>query len=93
MASASFSLQARYVFPVVGPPIEHGVVTICDGRIASVGTRRAKPSDGTCYDLGQVAVVPGLINAIRTWNSAIWPHRWGTRMTVSQLDSQGGAER
>jgi len=35
-----FRLRARWVFPVVGPPIENGVVTICGERIESVGPRK-----------------------------------------------------
>lgn len=55
-----FSLQARVVFPVDRPPIEHGVVTIDGGRIVAVGTKAAS---GPLTDLGQVALLPGLVNA------------------------------
>jgi aminodeoxyfutalosine deaminase len=53
-------LQARYVFPVAGEPIENGFVAIEKGRIAEVGTR---PSSGERIELGNVAILPGLINA------------------------------
>ena len=55
----TISLRARYVFPVEGPPIEDGVVTIAGGRILSVGRSTARPD----RDLGSVALLPGLINA------------------------------
>jgi len=54
------SLRARWVLPVAGPAIEGGWVTVHEDRIVSVGTKR--PS-GTCRDLGNVALLPGLVNA------------------------------
>src|SRR5882672_12267202 len=57
---APFALRARYVFPVVGPPIDGGIVTICGERIAAVGENlSASPP----IDLGNVAILPGLVNA------------------------------
>ncbi len=61
MPLSAFSLRARYVFPVSSEPIEHGVVTIEGGRIAAVGT--AAPAGCPLDDLGDVALLPGLINA------------------------------
>lgn len=52
-------LAARWVFPVSEPPIEHGVVEIRDGRIAAVHGR----PDREALDLGDVALIPGLVNA------------------------------
>ncbi len=59
--SAPFSLRARYLFPIAGPPIHDGVVSIAAGRIAAIGPRstHSPPS----LDLGDVAIVPGLVNA------------------------------
>lgn len=59
-AEKPLSLRARWVFPVVGPPIPGGCVTIGGTRIAAV--------DGVCsapdaVDLGNVAILPGLVNA------------------------------
>lgn len=54
------SLQARVVFPVDRPPIEHGIVTIDGERIVAVGTRVER---GKAIDLGAVALLPGLVNA------------------------------
>jgi cytosine/adenosine deaminase-related metal-dependent hydrolase len=47
------------VFPVEGPPIENGVVTIWGDRIADV---RQGPVTGA-VDLGNAAIIPGLVNA------------------------------
>jgi len=57
----AISLQARVVCPVDRPPIEHGVVTIDRERIVAVGT--AADSGAAVRDLGQVALLPGLVNA------------------------------
>lgn len=56
------SYRARYVFPVSSPPIADGVVTIDEGRIVSVGTRRESSAPAP-VDLGNVAIIPGLVNA------------------------------
>lgn len=53
-------LGARYVFPVEGPPIEGGRVTLRGGRIAAVSSRRDRSAD---LELGNVAVTPGFVNA------------------------------
>ena len=53
------ALRARYVFPVIGPPIEGGIVTFCGERIVAVG----KTSDVPATDLGNKAIVPGIVNA------------------------------
>ena len=56
------TLAARYVFPVEGPPIANGRVSVEDGRI--VGVRG--PDDGgpaPDLDLGNAAITPGFVNA------------------------------
>ncbi len=53
------ALTARYVFPAVGPPIANGVVTFQKGRIIDVGPGDVKRA----LDLGNVAIMPGLVNA------------------------------
>lgn len=55
----SLSLTARYVFPVDQPPIEGGCVTIANGRIVDI----SKCLDGPVRNLGDVAILPGLVNA------------------------------
>lgn len=52
-------IQARWIFPVTSEPIAHGAVEICEGRIAAVYRRPPQEAE----DLGDVAVVPGFVNA------------------------------
>jgi cytosine/adenosine deaminase-related metal-dependent hydrolase len=59
MRSTTLTLGARYVFPVEGPPIGDGRLTIHDGRIDWVGPARERQAD---LDLGNVAVIPGFVN-------------------------------
>lgn len=58
---ANFALQARWVLPVSSPPIDGGVVTIVDERIVSIGSRAE--AGVTVQDLGDVVLLPGLVNA------------------------------
>ncbi len=60
MRRDTLSLGARYVFPVEGPPIENGVVVIERGRIGWVGPASERTAD---LDLGNVAILPGMVNA------------------------------
>ncbi len=54
------SLRARVIFPVDQPPIQNGVITIDDDRIVAVGPHQ---HDSKAIDLGNVALLPGLVNA------------------------------
>ena len=54
------NLKARYVFPVLGPPIPDGLVSLAGDRIMAVGRR---PISVPVEDLGSVALLPGLVNA------------------------------
>ena len=54
-------LYARYVFTAVGEPIENGFVAVEGGRIAEVG--KSLPLSGEHIELGNVAILPGLVNA------------------------------
>ncbi|MFI5460306.1 MAG: amidohydrolase family protein [Isosphaerales bacterium] len=60
MRRGTLTLQARYVYPVEGPPIRDGCLTIQQGRIAWVGPAKERRGD---LDLGNVAIVPGFVNA------------------------------
>jgi len=53
------SFRARWVFPLSGPPLENATVEVVGGRISAVHTR----SDPGARDLGNCAIIPGLINA------------------------------
>src|SRR5450631_4806018 len=57
-------LRARTVLPVSQPPIENGAVVISGNRIREVGAwPELSSSDKTVFDLGDVILLPGLINA------------------------------
>lgn len=55
-------LLARWVFPVDQPPIERGIVEFVDGIISAVEPFIGQPDPET-VDLGNVAIIPGLVNA------------------------------
>lgn len=58
--------RARYVMPMVEPLIEDGAVIIRDGIIAAVGKYQdlqGRYSFTSSHDLGEVILMPGLINA------------------------------
>lgn len=54
------SLGARWIVPVEGDPVADGVLVIEDGRIGRIERRRGRTPD---LDLGNVAIVPGFVNA------------------------------
>jgi cytosine/adenosine deaminase-related metal-dependent hydrolase len=56
----SRTVTARVVFPVSGPPIERGTVTVRGDRIESVNPHGDRTPD---EDLGNAAIIPGLVNA------------------------------
>jgi cytosine/adenosine deaminase-related metal-dependent hydrolase len=61
-------LRARYVFPVAGEPIADGFVALKDGRITAVGEYGRQRSKfkfpvRSIRELGNAAIVPGLVNA------------------------------
>lgn len=53
-------LSARWVFPVTGPPLPGGTVTVRGDRIESVDPSGARAPDA---DFGNAAIIPGLVNA------------------------------
>ena len=55
-------LLARWIFPVDQPPIERGIVEIVDRMISAVESLTGLP-DSETIDLGNVAIIPGLVNA------------------------------
>jgi cytosine/adenosine deaminase-related metal-dependent hydrolase len=54
------TLTARWVFPVDGPPLPGGTVTIAGERIVAVEPHGQRAAD---VDLGNVALLPGFVNA------------------------------
>ena len=57
---SSTTYRAAWIFPVDRPPIRDGVVEIAGERIQRVAPYR---SGETVRDLGDVALLPGLVNA------------------------------
>ena len=53
--------QAKYILPVDQPPISNGVVEIVNGMITAVG--KMKTPESEVVDLGEVCLIPGLVNA------------------------------
>ena len=52
---------------MAGPPIDNGWISVADGRVVAVGRGRpdahAAPGGADVEDLGDVALLPGLVNA------------------------------
>jgi cytosine/adenosine deaminase-related metal-dependent hydrolase len=59
MATPPLAFRARLVVPIDSPPLDGGYITVAGERIVAVG--RDKP-DGPIHDLGDAAVLPGLVN-------------------------------
>src|SRR5262249_48028413 len=57
---STWTLTARWVFPVAQPPLPGGTVTIAGDRIAAVEPYGSRTAD---VDFGNAAVLPGLVNA------------------------------
>jgi cytosine/adenosine deaminase-related metal-dependent hydrolase len=54
--------HASWVVPITEPPVRDSWVAVDRGRIVALSRRR--PADGTTeVDLGEVAILPGLVNA------------------------------
>jgi aminodeoxyfutalosine deaminase len=58
-------LRARTILPISQPPIENGAITISGNRIRAVGSWEDLKSeaDEKVLDLGEVILLPGLVNA------------------------------
>ncbi|MBY0459764.1 MAG: amidohydrolase family protein [Gemmataceae bacterium] len=56
----SRTFTARWVFPVSGPPLENGTVTVAGDRIDAVLPKGERTPD---EDFGNAALIPGLVNA------------------------------
>jgi aminodeoxyfutalosine deaminase len=58
-------LRARTILPVTRPPIENGAIVISENRIRMVGLWPDLQSSaaGEILDLGEVVVLPGLVNS------------------------------
>ena len=57
------AFRAAWVVPIDRSPIKDGVVAIDGGRIAAIGNQQSAIGNQDARDLGNVAILPGLINA------------------------------
>lgn len=56
--------SARWIFPICRPPINGGYVRVIDGKIVQVGSLSdANAADSRRIDLGDVALLPKMVNA------------------------------
>jgi cytosine/adenosine deaminase-related metal-dependent hydrolase len=60
VSHAPAAFQARWVVPVDQTPLDRGIVTVAGGKIVAVGENK---SGRPPRDLGDVALLPGLVNA------------------------------
>ncbi len=66
MEDAAFILKARHLATMTGPPVENGVVVVAQGLVRYAGPLAALPApftDLSHQDLGDVLLMPGLVNA------------------------------
>lgn len=56
-------LRARWVVPILSPPIERGAVAFDAGTITAIGRADELRSHDDAVDLGDIVLMPGLINA------------------------------
>lgn len=54
--------RAAWILPIDSPPLRHGWVAVDRGRVSATGTG-TPPDVGETFDLGHVAILPGLVNA------------------------------
>jgi 5-methylthioadenosine/S-adenosylhomocysteine deaminase len=62
---AVLRLAARWLVPIAAPPVEDGAVLVgADGRVVAAGHAADVPwpSGATALDLGDAAILPGLVN-------------------------------
>lgn len=55
--------RARWILPIVQPPIPGGWVAVERGRVVAVGSGDAPAGTDGTVDLGDAAILPGLVNA------------------------------
>ena len=84
--------RARWILPISAPPIRDGIVAEHDGRITYVGARSgARRGDGV-VDLGDVLLMPGLVNthchleltAMRGFLEGVGFREWLLRLTAAR---------
>lgn len=67
LSTSALILRARALLPVASPPLENAAVVILGDRIAVAGNWKRIPSQltsaATVLDLGDMVLLPGLVNA------------------------------
>src|SRR5438874_10410019 len=58
--STSWTIKSRWIFPVDRPPLANGTLTISGEHVVAVQACGEAVADD---DLGNVAIIPGLVNA------------------------------
>lgn len=58
-----FALRAEWIVPVEAPPLRNGQIVVERGWITSLVPRQDKVPADCVFDLGHVAILPGLVNA------------------------------
>ena len=91
-------LRARWVLPISGQPIRDGWVSVADGRVIEIGEG---PASGSEIDLGDVALLPGLVNAHThvelSWMAGLVPpaasmDAWIRSLMMIRLHGPAGGE-
>src|SRR4029079_15484866 len=85
--------RARWVVPISSPPIADGAVVVDGAQITYVGESDGAPA-GTDGDLGDVLLMPGLVNAhthleltaMRGFLEDLDFRRWILRLTAARRD-------
>ncbi|MDX1962799.1 MAG: amidohydrolase family protein [Pirellulales bacterium] len=70
--------RAKWLVPVTTPPIENGVIAFAAGKISAIETAHCWSGE-TPVDLGDVAILPGLVNAHTHWEFSTLPAPLGQR--------------
>ena len=67
--STNMILRARTLLPVSQPPIQNGAVVVSGNRLRAVGSwpDLRTHANEKVLDLGEVILLPGLINAAYHW--------------------------
>ncbi|MCG8405775.1 MAG: amidohydrolase family protein [Phycisphaerales bacterium] len=60
--------RARWIIPIEGPPIEHGILAVDNGQIVQVASAHEKPgltdsAASSIQDFGESILLPGFVNA------------------------------
>lgn len=82
MRRDTLTVRARYILPVEGEPIKDGCLTIQGPRIGWIGPAVERSAD---LDLGNVAIVPGFVNAHTHLELSAIPEERTTSGTEDEL--------